>query len=98
MAASILPADLGFFSTLAAAGSLSAAARELGISTPAVSKRLALVEARLGLGLVNRSTRRMSLTPEGELYLEHARRSWPRWTRWRGSSVPRAARRRGCCV
>ncbi len=74
MAASILPADLGFFSTLAAAGSLSAAARELGISTPAVSKRLALVEARLGLGLVNRSTRRMSLTPEGELYLEHARR------------------------
>ena len=74
MAASILPAELGFFSTLAAAGSLSAAARELGISTPAVSKRLALMEARLGLALVNRSTRRMGLTPEGELYLEHARR------------------------
>lgn len=70
----IQPADLGFFSTLAGAGSLSAAARELGISTAAVSKHLALMETRLGMPLVNRSTRRMSLTPEGALYLEHARR------------------------
>jgi DNA-binding transcriptional LysR family regulator len=74
MSTAIQPADLGFFSTLAAAGSLSAAARELGITTPAVSKRLAQMEARVGLSLVNRTTRRMSLTPEGELYLEHARR------------------------
>ena len=70
----IQPADLGFFSALAGAGSLSAAARELGITTPAVSKHLALMESRLGLSLVNRTTRRMSLTPEGELYLAHARR------------------------
>jgi DNA-binding transcriptional LysR family regulator len=70
----IQPADLGFFSTLARAGSLSAAARELGVTTPAVSKHLALMEARVGLLLVNRSTRRMSLTPEGELCLQHARR------------------------
>ena len=70
----IQPADLGFFSVLAGAGSLSAAARELGITTPAVSKHLALMESRVGLSLVNRTTRRMSLTPEGELYLEHARR------------------------
>ncbi len=74
MSANILPADLGFFSVLASAGSLSAAARELGITTPAVSKHLALMEARLGASLVNRTTRRMSLTPEGEVYLEHARR------------------------
>ncbi|TWD88447.1 LysR family transcriptional regulator [Variovorax beijingensis] len=74
MSSAILPADLGFFSTLASAGSLSAAARELGITTPAVSKHLALMESRAGVLLVNRSTRRMSLTPEGELYLEHARR------------------------
>lgn len=70
----IQPAELGFFSTLAGAGSLSAAARELGVSTPAVSKRLALMESRLGVALVMRTTRRMGLTPEGELYLEHARR------------------------
>ena len=70
----IQASDLGFFNSLAAAGSLSAAARELGVSTPAVSKHLAVMEARVGLPLVNRSTRRMSLTPEGELLLEHARR------------------------
>lgn len=70
----IQPGDLGFFSVLASAGSLSAAARELGITTPAVSKHLALMESRVGVSLVNRTTRRMSLTPEGELCLEHARR------------------------
>jgi DNA-binding transcriptional LysR family regulator len=70
----IQPADLGFFSVLAGAGSLSAAARELGVTTPAASKHLAQMEARLGVSLLNRTTRRMSLTPEGELYLEHARR------------------------
>jgi LysR family transcriptional activator of dmlA len=74
MTSAIQPADLGFFSTLASAGSLSAAARELGVTTPAVSKHLALMESRVGVLLVNRSTRRMSLTPEGEMYLERARR------------------------
>ncbi len=74
MSSGIQPADLGFFSALAGAGSLSAAARELGITTPAVSKHLAQMEARAGVSLVNRTTRRMSLTPEGELLLEHARR------------------------
>lgn len=74
MTKGIQPADLGFFSALAGAASLSAAARELGVTTPAVSKHLAQMEARLGVSLLNRTTRRMSLTPEGELYLEHARR------------------------
>jgi LysR family transcriptional activator of dmlA len=74
MATDVQPEDLGFFSTLASAGSLSAAAREMGVTTAAVSKRLAQMEARLGIPLVIRTTRRMSLTPEGELYLEHARR------------------------
>ncbi len=74
MGKGIQPADLGFFSSLASAGSLSAAAREMGITTPAVSKHLALMESRLGVALVNRTTRRMGLTPEGELYLENARR------------------------
>jgi LysR family transcriptional regulator, transcriptional activator for dmlA len=73
MSDAIQPADLGFFSTLASAGSLSAAARELGITTAAVSKHLSVMEGRLGVSLINRTTRRMGLTPEGELYLEHAR-------------------------
>jgi len=49
-------------------------AHDLGVATPAVSKHLALMESRLGVSLVNRTTRRMSLTPEGEVYLENARR------------------------
>lgn len=68
------PAELGFIVALASAGSLSGAARELGITTSAVSKRLALIEARVGVPLVNRTTRRMRMTPEGEVLLEHARR------------------------
>jgi DNA-binding transcriptional LysR family regulator len=74
VSSAIQPADLGFFSALSAAGSLSAAARELGITKAAVSKRLAQIESRVGVPLVNRTTRRMSLTQEGELLLEHARR------------------------
>jgi LysR family transcriptional activator of dmlA len=74
MGSSIHPVDLSFFSTLVTAGSLSAAARELQVTTPAVSKRLAQMEARLGVSLLNRTTRRMSLTVEGETYLSHARR------------------------
>jgi DNA-binding transcriptional LysR family regulator len=70
----IQPSDLGFFVALAQAGSLSAAAREQGISAAAVSRHLGQMEARLGIALVNRTTRRMSLTPEGEVYLEHARK------------------------
>ncbi len=73
-ALAIQPADLPFFVALARSGSLSAAARELGITTAAVSRHLAQMEARVASVLVNRTTRRMSLTPEGELYLDHARR------------------------
>jgi DNA-binding transcriptional LysR family regulator len=65
---------MAFFSLLARYGSLSATARELGVSTAAISKRLAQMEARLGVQLLNRTTRRASLTQEGEIYLTHARR------------------------
>lgn len=74
MSTGFQPAELGFIVALASAGSLSGAARELGITTSAVSKRLSLIEARVGVPLVNRTTRRMSMTPEGEVLLEHARR------------------------
>jgi LysR family transcriptional activator of dmlA len=65
---------MAFFSLLARCGSFSMAARELDVSTPAISKRLAQMEARLGVQLLNRTTRRMGLTAEGETYLSHARR------------------------
>jgi len=69
----IQPAELGFFVAVASAGSLSAAARDLGVTTAAVSKRLAQIEARLGIPLAVRTTRRTSLTPEGEALFERAR-------------------------
>jgi DNA-binding transcriptional LysR family regulator len=66
--------DLSFFHLLAEKGSLAATARELGVTPPAVSKRLSALEARLGIRLVNRTTRSMSLTAEGEMYFSHAER------------------------
>lgn len=67
-------AEMQFFSLLVRSGSLSAAARELQVTTPAVSKRLALLEQHLGVRLLRRTTRRMALTEEGEAYLADARR------------------------
>ena len=61
--------DLAFFGLLNQKGSMAATAQELGVTGPAVSKRLAQLESRLGVRLLNRTTRRMSLTPEGETYL-----------------------------
>ena len=55
------------------AGSLSAVALRLGVTPSAASKRLIQLEKRLGMTLVNRSTRRMSPTAEGLIYLDHAR-------------------------
>ncbi|WP_369404210.1 LysR family transcriptional regulator [Thauera butanivorans] len=64
--------ELEFFVLLNRLGSLSAAARALDITPPAATMRLAAMEKRIGARLLNRSTRRISLTPEGEVYLQHA--------------------------
>jgi len=61
--------DLDFFGLLMKEGSLAAAAQQMGVTPPAASRRLAQLERRLGVRLLNRTTRRISLTPEGETYL-----------------------------
>lgn len=66
--------DLAFFSLVVKHGNLSATARELGLTPPAVSTRLAKLEQRLGVRLLNRTTRRVSVTQEGELYLAEGAR------------------------
>jgi DNA-binding transcriptional LysR family regulator len=55
-------------------GSLTAAADALGASLPAVVRLLSALETQLGVRLLNRTTRRLSLTDDGRQYLERARR------------------------
>lgn len=63
--------DLVAFDRIVGQGSLSGAARELGVSLAVVSRRLARLEASLGVRLVNRTTRALALTDEGQRF--HAR-------------------------
>jgi len=60
--------DTELFARVVEAGSLSAAARALGISPAMVSKRIARLEARLGVRLLERTTRRLEATPRGAAF------------------------------
>lgn len=62
---------LQVFRQVAELHSFAAAGRRLGLSPAAVSKNIAELEAHAGARLVNRTTRRMSLTEEGRIYLAH---------------------------
>jgi DNA-binding transcriptional LysR family regulator len=66
--------DLRFFSIVAESPSLAAAARSLDVSSSAVTQRLRLLEGRIGVRLVDRSTRHLTLTAEGELLSSRGRR------------------------
>ena len=65
---------LEVFAKVASAGSLSAAARALGMSQTMVTKHLAALEGRLGTKLFHRTTRRLAITDDGRRYLELAER------------------------
>ncbi|UKJ75940.1 LysR family transcriptional regulator [Azospirillum brasilense] len=67
-------AELRTFVRIVAAGSLSAAGREMNLALSVVSKRLASLERRTDTRLVARSTRRLALTEEGQRLYEHAQR------------------------
>lgn len=64
--------DVEVFAAIASSDSLSAAARRLGVSAMTVTRRLASLENVLGVRLVHRTTRSVSLTAEGEVFLPHA--------------------------
>lgn len=66
--------DIAIFLNAVAAGSLSAGARRLKISPMAATRRLAALEAELGVRLLHRTTRSLSLTAEGEAFLPFASR------------------------
>jgi DNA-binding transcriptional LysR family regulator len=63
--------DLAFFAVLAGSSSLAESARKLNVTPPAVSQRLRLLETRLGVRLVDRSARQLSLTDEGAVVAAH---------------------------
>ncbi len=65
MAAFVRAVELGGFST---------AARDLGLTPSAISKLVTRLEDRLGVRLLNRTTRRLALTPEGEAYFHRSQR------------------------
>ena len=64
--------DMVFFAEVAERGGFAAAGRALGIPKSRLSRRVAELEGRLGVQLLQRSTRQLSLTPAGELYLRHS--------------------------
>jgi DNA-binding transcriptional LysR family regulator len=65
--------EMAVFVRVADGGSLSRAARELKLSQPSVSRIVGTLEARLGTKLLRRTTRSVSLTDAGALYLERAK-------------------------
>jgi DNA-binding transcriptional LysR family regulator len=65
--------DLAAFVAIAETGSISAAARELELSKSVVSERLADLERSLGAQLVQRTTRKLALTGDGDVFLARAR-------------------------
>ena len=66
--------EMAAFVTVAREGSLSGAARALGLTPSAVSRIVARIEGRLAVRLLVRTTRSLRLTPEGESYARAARR------------------------
>lgn len=62
---------LQVFRTVAELGSFAAAARRLGFSPAGISKNIAELEKHVGTRLINRTTRRMSLTEAGRIYRDH---------------------------
>ena len=65
--------ELAVFLAVLEAGSLTGAARRLRRSAPAVTRTLAGLEARMGVRLIERTTRRLAVTPAGRTLAKQAR-------------------------
>lgn len=66
--------DMRLFVSVLECKSFTAAAEQSGLSKQFVSRRLMQLEARLGVRLINRSTRRLDVTPLGQAYYESAKK------------------------
>lgn len=63
--------DLYLFALVVKQGSFTAASRVAGLTTSRISRRVAGLEERLGVRLLHRTTRKLSLTAIGEMYFQH---------------------------
>lgn len=66
--------DTAIFVAVVQQGGFSHAAKHLGLSNGLISRRIAQLESDLGVTLITRTTRQLHLTPEGELFWQHAQR------------------------
>lgn len=64
---------MGIFATVVDEGSFTAAAEALAMPKSSVSQKISRLESLLGVRLLQRTTRRLSLTAQGEVYVEHCR-------------------------
>ncbi|HHQ4757322.1 TPA: LysR family transcriptional regulator [Aeromonas hydrophila] len=64
---------MGLFATVVEQGSFTGAAELLGMPKSSVSQKISRLESQLGVRLLQRTTRRLSLTPQGEVYVEQCR-------------------------
>jgi DNA-binding transcriptional LysR family regulator len=67
------PAEMAVFERVAQRRSFAGAAEDVSLSPSAVAKLITRLEHRLGVRLINRTTRRLALTAEGEIYLDRVR-------------------------
>jgi DNA-binding transcriptional LysR family regulator len=67
------PNEMAVFERVIERGSFAAAAQDVGLSASAVSKLISRLESRLGVRLINRTTRQLALTAEGTTYLRRSR-------------------------
>jgi DNA-binding transcriptional LysR family regulator len=65
--------EMAIFQRVAERGSFAGAAQDVGLSPSAVAKLITRLEQRLGVRLINRTTRHLALTAEGEIYLDRVR-------------------------
>src|SRR6267143_633314 len=66
--------DMVIFESVARAGSFTVGGKRLGLPKATVSRRLTQLERRIGTRLIVRSTRKISLTQEGEVFLKYCER------------------------
>lgn len=90
--------ELAIFVAVVESGSFSRAAEQLGQANSAVSRAVKKLEMKLGVSLLNRTTRQLSLTEEGERYSGACSRYCKKWPPQKRKSWSRVIPRAAYCV